>query len=61
LRAEQIGAIQKNWCGIGAEYTPLTRETVENKGVLKYMKLGLCWFGASGDTGLFEKPSHIKA
>jgi hypothetical protein len=56
-----LAQLSKNWCEIGAEYTPLTCETVENKGVLKYMKLGLCCFGASGDTGLFEKPSHIKA
>ena len=29
------------WCGIGAISIPKTRKTVANKGVLKYMKLGI--------------------
>ena len=33
----KIGALRK----IGAEYTPLIQKTVANKGVLKYMKLGI--------------------
>ena len=29
------------WCGIGAISIPKIRKTVANKGVLKYMKLGI--------------------
>ena len=37
----KIGALGKNWCGIGAETTPSVKNNLENKGDFKNMKLGI--------------------
>jgi len=48
------GALQKNWCGIGAEHTSLTQKTIENKGDLIYMKLGIVGLPNVGKSTLFN-------
>jgi GTP-binding protein YchF len=48
------GAFQKNWCGIGAEHTSLTPKTIENKGDLIYMKLGIVGLPNVGKSTLFN-------
>lgn len=37
----KIGALGKNWCGIGAETTPYVKNNLENKGDFENMKLGI--------------------
>jgi hypothetical protein len=37
----KIGALGKNWCGIGAETIPYVKNNLENKGDFENMKLGI--------------------
>lgn len=48
------GALQKNWCGIGAEHPFITPKTIENKGDLIYMKLGIVGLPNVGKSTLFN-------
>lgn len=48
------GALQKNWFGIGAEHPFITQKTIENKGDLIYMKLGIVGLPNVGKSTLFN-------
>ena len=50
----KIGALGKNWCGIGAETTPYVKNNLENKGDFKNMKLGIVGLPNVGKSTLFN-------
>ena len=50
----KIGALGKNWCGIGAETTPYVKNNLENKGDFENMKLGIVGLPNVGKSTLFN-------
>ena len=50
----KIGALGKNWCGIGAETIPYVKNNLENKGDFENMKLGIVGLPNVGKSTLFN-------
>ena len=50
----KIGALGKNWCGIGAETIPYVINNLENKGDFENMKLGIVGLPNVGKSTLFN-------
>ena len=50
----KIGALGKNWCGIGAETVPYVKNNLENKGDFENMKLGIVGLPNVGKSTLFN-------